>query len=650
MTTVQELTHVEELINQKKFDKALQAVNQLKQSASSSDDWEYVYQLLAFEAEIHYNLGDSQELKKLIDRIFKQFQRLGQPIQATDILINICDLFFRMGKHLEGVELTRDAEKLLSQVDLKQQPEIKTKIGRLTNYRGLYWRDLGECEKAINAHRRSLALFKEIEDKLGMVYALVNLSLDYANCKGNMDRMFVYAQQSLTLAEEVGDKKTIAFALNLWGAYHDWKRDSAKALEYYQRSLALREELGDKFHIAGMLHNLANFCIDIGELDLAEQHCQKLISISKEIGAMSYLAGGYEAHGYLLIHRGDYSHALKSINHSLEIYKEQELQARIGRTLSLIGVVHRELGAIDEAMAYYQEALPYLEKSDVQEHAVNIGDLGILYWLKGELDTAFQYLQRSLALIEDLGHELSRMNCLFSLVLLCIDLNDLKEAQIYFQLLRPDPEKTTDKLHNQLARVAEALLLKTSDRTLNRGKAEELLQDVLNEETVKHSLTVLAMLHLCDLKLKDLQSMDKDLDLLSDIQILLEKLVMIAKSHHSFRLLAETYILQSKLALFELDISRSQSLLVQAQMLAEEKGLRMLASKITEEQKKLTIQISKWEEFIEKKVPPSDIEEFIRIDEFIENMVQNRLFPRDLDVMQYAREARLAIRQEEQKA
>ncbi|MFW9780467.1 MAG: tetratricopeptide repeat protein [Candidatus Heimdallarchaeota archaeon] len=650
MATVKVLAQIEELISQDKFKDALQAVNQLKESIESSDDWQSIYQLLALEVEIQYNLGGFQELKELIDQIFKEFQRLGQPIQAADILLNICEFFFRMGKHIEGVELTRDVESLLGRIDIKQQPTIKMQIARLTNYRGIYWRELGECEKALNTHRRSLALFKEIEDKRGITYALLNLSLDYANCKGNIDRMFEYAQQCLALAEEIGDKKTIAFALNLWGVYHDWKRESAKALEYFQRSLALREEIGDKFHVAGMLINLAFFSVDIGELDVAEQHCQRSISISREIGAMSYLAFGYEIHGYLLIHRGDYSHALESFNLSLEIYKEQGQQGRIGNTLALIGVVYRELGAIDEAMAYYQESLPYLEKSDLLEHAVNIGDLGILYWQKGELDTAFKYLQKSLGLIEDLGHEHSRMNRLFSLVLLCLDLNDLKEAQIYFQLLHPDPEKTMDKLHSQLSRVAEALILKTSGRTLNRGKAEELLQNVVNEETLQHSLTVLAMLHLCDLKLKDLRSMEKDLDLLNEIQILLENLVTISKSHRSFRLLAETYILQSKLALFELDINRSQNLLGQAQMLAEEKGLRMLASKIIEERKQLTTQMSRWEEYIQKKVLPSEIEEFIRIDEFIENMVQNRLFPRDLDVLQYAREARLAIQKGEQKS
>ncbi|MFW9780547.1 MAG: tetratricopeptide repeat protein [Candidatus Heimdallarchaeota archaeon] len=650
MTTVQELTHVEELITQNKYKKALHAVNQLKKSASSSDDWQYVYQLLAFEVEVQGYLGDYEALTKLIDQVMIEGRRFEKPLRVANILGRISYFHNRMGKYRESLDVAVKAENLLETVAQKRAPEVKHTIGRLINQKGSVWRIFGECEKALGAHRRGLALFKEIGDKSGIVESLQGLSFDYQLCKANYDRGFEYAKQALSLAEEIGDKKNIATALNRYGDYFAYKRDDAKALKYYRKSLALREEIGDNYLTAGSHNNLACFYTERGDLDLAMQHFQESLALSKEIGAVTYIARLYGNIANVYIQKGEYSRALEYLKQSLATFKERGGGQDIANQLTLIGDVYRELGDLVEAMKYYQGSLPYVEQSGARTRAVIFESLGLLYWQKGDLDTGLRYLQDSLALVEDLGVDYLRMNCLFSLVRICLDLNNLEDAHTYFYLLNPDPAQPEDKLRSQLSRVAEALILKTSARTINRGKAEELLQGIVNEEIVQHKLTVLAMLHLCDLQIQDLKSVDEDVDLYQNVQALLERLIELAKSHHSFRLLTETYVLQSKLALVNLDISKAQTLLGQARLLAEEKGLQVITSKITDEEKRLTTQMDKWTEFIEKKVPLSEVREFIRIDEFIDQMVQNRLFPRDLDVLQYAREARLAIQKEEQES
>jgi hypothetical protein len=81
-----------------------------------------------------------------------------------------------------------------------------------------------------------------------------------------------------------------------------------------------------------------------------------------------------------------------------------------------------------------------------------------------------------------------------------------------------------------------------------------------------HSLTVTAMIHLCDLLLYELKVSGED-GLFGEIVDLVSRLLEIAKEHSSHSLLAETCLLQSKLALIELDMGRSRTLLTEAHAL-----------------------------------------------------------------------------------
>lgn len=145
--------------------------------------------------------------------------------------------------------------------------------------------------------------------------------------------------------------------------------------------------------------------------------------------------------------------------------------------------------------------------------------------------------------------------------------------------------------------------------------------------------------HFCDLFLLELR-LSGDLEVLNEVQNYSFRLLEIAKSQHSFSLLAETYVLQSKLSLLNLDIPKAQNLIIQAYILAEEKSLQNLALKIAEEQNTLNAQIHKWEEFIKRKASVGEIIEFSQIEDYIENIVRTKLLQKDIDVLQYAQTVR----------
>ena len=113
-------------------------------------------------------------------------------------------------------------------------------------------------------------------------------------------------------------------------------------------------------------------------------------------------------------------------------------------------------------------------------------------------------------------------------------------------------------------------------------------------------------------------------EILLEIKTLTEKLLTIAKAQNSYSLLAQIYILQSKLALIELNTSKAQQLLSQAQVIAEEKGLQRLAMRISNEHDKLLGQLTTWENLIEKNASLQERLELVEMEDFLTSLVNKK--------------------------
>ncbi len=94
----------------------------------------------------------------------------------------------------------------------------------------------------------------------------------------------------------------------------------------------------------------------------------------------------------------------------------------------------------------------------------------------------------------------------------------------------------------------------------------------------------------------------------------------IAKNQNSHSLLAETYLLKSKLALIEYDIEEARTLLVQAQFIAEEMELKNLSLKISNEYDLFLGQLTKWQEFQASEASLLDRLELSDLDEYVKKM------------------------------
>jgi len=403
--------------------------------------------------------------------------------------------------------------------------------------------------------------------------------------KGDLTKAEEYNLQSLALFEEINHNQGIADALHNLGTIFAAKGNLDQAFEYTQRSLTLRDKLGYKFAIAMYLNNLGAISQDKGKLNQALDYHLRSLALKRQIGNKLHIAFSLGNLGEIYQQKGEFDQALDYLLQYLEIGKE------IGNKRYIAG-----------ALAFLAE----------------------VYQQKGEFNQAWEYSQQSLVYAEEVGNNITITGALFQLVSLSIDMESLDQARQYLQHLKQISEKEENKVIKQRCQLAEALLLKTSSRARHRGKAEELLDQIVKEEVVTHELTVEALLNLCDLLVADL-SKTGDPDILSEVHVLVNRLLIIARQQHSHWLLAEIYVLQAKLALVELEITKARQFFDQAQIIAEEQGLRRLAIQISTEHDELLTQLSQWEDLINRESSINERFELARLEDLLVGMIHKRI-------------------------
>lgn len=362
-----------------------------------------------------------------------------------------------------------------------------------------------------------------------------------------------------------------------------------QAIEYFEQSLELYEKLGNLDQISTLLNNLATVYGRKGDLNQSMEYYKKAYAINLELGS------------------------------------------NVKCAFSLLGFaeVHIGKGEISEALECLQQAQRYAEKSQAPMHHYLIG-LGMVYWLMGEFDQARELLDQFLQ--SEMKHSVTiryfLADAFFRLVTVTIDQQDLEGANHYLERLQAFHEEEPNHLiRSQHYRVAKALVLKISPRLRDRVQAEELLVQVVNEEAVdqivNHGLMVEAMLHLCDLRLVELR-LTGNPAVLNEVQELLSRLRVNAQASGSYWVLAETYVLQARLALVERDFKDVRNLLTQAQIIAEEMQMKRLSQGIAQEYDLLMERLERWEEFVAQKASLQDRADILQLEALVTRMIYVR--------------------------
>ena len=100
---------------------------------------------------------------------------------------------------------------------------------------------------------------------------------------GELDLALEYTKQSLTIAEEIGNKSYIAQCLNNLSLIYRQKGNINHALDALERSLTIWKELGNKMRLIGCLDSLFITSLDTNSFKQAEKYLLAMQQINEQV-------------------------------------------------------------------------------------------------------------------------------------------------------------------------------------------------------------------------------------------------------------------------------------------------------------------------------------------------------------------------------
>ncbi|MFX0115089.1 MAG: tetratricopeptide repeat protein [Candidatus Hodarchaeota archaeon] len=586
--SLEQLWRAEELMTEGKVDAARSLINALEGVDDLPPDAFLTWKLL--KSQLLIIMGDLEASHQLAAQLRQTSLDRGQLLQGVDGSIAMAEALVELGDLEASANAIAEGEQLLTAVADEAPAVLSQRKASFIYLRGRICLYKAESDKAMDYFQQSLALRQELGNKHDIAISLRNIGVVHGY-KGSLDQALEYHQQALKLFQEVGNKARIAICLTNIGGYLQGKGELDPALEHCQQGLALFQEIGSNSSVAYSLGILAGIHHAKGELDCALDHYQQKLTIVEELGNKWSLADCLFDIGWLDWHRGELDRALEHFQHALALGQELDNKFFIANTLGSIGLIHWQKGALEQALLHLEDDLRYHEKLD---HNIQVGF------------------------------------CLFWLILVSLDLGSSEQAQQYLKQLQHINEQEDHKGLSQVSRLAQALTLKASLRIRDKAKAQELFQQLVEEEVVHFLATKLAMINLCELLLDELKAYG-EVGVFQEAKSLVDKLYAFAQTQHSFSLVINALILKAKFAMVEGDLAVAAQYLEQAKVTADEKGLGRLAEIVSAEKQQLGAQYAIWEQLIQRNASFRERVEQARINDYLKD-IEKLVSPQSLEL------------------
>ena len=225
-----------------------------------------------------------------------------------------------------------------------------------------------------------------------------------------------FLEESIEIAEKLGDPLTVAWSLAYLGWTFDFLGDYATAKTSLERSVAMARSLGeDGKYIAGQsLSFLGDIPYWQGDLSEARKLYDEAISYLRELGDTNRLTYPLRRLGYVMLYEKNYSEAAQLFSESMELNRQLDhLQgmtaclvafAAIYRTMGNLEVTAILCGGVEKLMQQISASLWFVDTVEYDRSVLELKDALderalSAAWSKGRamtLEQAIDFLQRGI--------------------------------------------------------------------------------------------------------------------------------------------------------------------------------------------------------------------------------------------------------------
>jgi len=274
---------------------------------------------------------------------------------------------------------------------------------RLAGTLGLFWETRGYFSEG--RERLSAILSTSIsQGRTAERAKLLARAAELAYRQSDYSATVEYAEESLAIGREVGDKPGIASVLIKLANAATEAGDYVTASGYLEEALRIWQELDDKHGIARALISLGWAALRPGDYPLANARLEQALAISRELEDTRSIAFELSGLGEVALRQGDYTRATQLLEESLELRRQLGNKWGMGVSLGTLGWVAINERDWNRAIARLGESLEVRQE---------IGDKGGSAWClerlaevalaRGESEKAVRLLSAASALRISIG-------------------------------------------------------------------------------------------------------------------------------------------------------------------------------------------------------------------------------------------------------
>lgn len=270
----------------------------------------------------------------------------------------------------------------------------------------------------------------------------------------NPSRSLFLLQVAKHVAEQIGNKRYLAYTHYRIGAVHLSQGNTSLALDTYLLSKALFEETNASTDLMCILSELADLYASIGDYKKAEDLSTKSLELAEllgdskpDTGLLPYkygVASAWSTLGQVSIWKGDYSMALVNFRKSLAAWKELNhggslYTAHLVNCLTYMGVTYQWMGDHEEALNHLQQALEMAKTlADIERQASVLANIAVLYIEQCDYAKASDLLNQNLRTFTELNNKREIASTLINMGVINQRLNNnevaLKEFQVALKI------------------------------------------------------------------------------------------------------------------------------------------------------------------------------------------------------------------------
>jgi diguanylate cyclase (GGDEF)-like protein len=205
-------------------------------------------------------------------------------------------------------------------------------------------------------------------------------------------------------AEEIGDRLSLAKAMNLAGRAYGAVGNERRAVSYLNAALAIFKKLDETADIARALYNLGEHRLRTFDLAKATSYFHMAEVIAEKGGDKSLLMMVADGLGLIATARRDLRSATRYYRRALKLARETGDRGGEAAARANLGVASFRGGKLKEPFRYFNEALATAAGSGNKPVTVSIlVGLGATKYYGDDLKASIGYFERALALARETG-------------------------------------------------------------------------------------------------------------------------------------------------------------------------------------------------------------------------------------------------------